>query len=48
VMWTHTRTADFPETSSMWHSLGHEAGFSNVREIFVAPTDLIRLYSFGP
>jgi hypothetical protein len=41
---THVRAADFPETSSRWHELGHEAGFSEVREVFVAPDDLHRMY----
>jgi hypothetical protein len=40
---THVRSADFPETSSRWHSLGREAGFSEVREVFVAPDDLHRM-----
>jgi SAM-dependent methyltransferase len=41
---THVRAADFPETSSRWHALGREAGFSEVREVFVAPDDLHRMY----
>jgi SAM-dependent methyltransferase len=41
---THVRAADFPETSSRWHVLGREAGFSEVREVFVAPDDLHRMY----
>jgi SAM-dependent methyltransferase len=40
----HVRAADFPETSSRWHTLGREAGFSDVREVFVAPDDLHRMY----
>jgi SAM-dependent methyltransferase len=42
----HVRAYDFPETTSRWHSLGHEAGFNHVRELFVAPTDLFRMYCF--
>jgi ubiquinone/menaquinone biosynthesis C-methylase UbiE len=42
----HVRAADFPEMTSRWHSLGHEAGFGEVRELFVAPTDLLRMYCF--
>ena len=42
----HVRAADFPETISRWHSLGHEAGFGQIREVFVAPTDLFRMYCF--
>jgi ubiquinone/menaquinone biosynthesis C-methylase UbiE len=41
---THVRSADFPETSSRWHELGREAGFSEVQEVFVAPDDLHRMY----
>ena len=42
----HVRAYDFPETNSRWHSLGREAGFGCVRELFVAPTDLFRMYCF--
>ena len=42
----HVHAADFPETTSRWHSLGYEAGFSKVREAFVSPTDLFRMYCF--
>jgi hypothetical protein len=42
----HVRAYDFPETSSRWHSLGREAGFAQVRELFVAPTDFFRMYCF--
>jgi len=47
TMAAHVRAADFPETNSRWHSLGHEAGFGEVRELFVAPTDLFRMYCFN-
>jgi SAM-dependent methyltransferase len=46
AMWAHVRANDFPETTSRWHSLGHEAGFDRVRELFVSPTDLFRMYCF--
>jgi len=46
MMTAHVRAADFPEMTSRWHSLGHEAGFGEVREVFVAPTDLFRIYCF--
>jgi SAM-dependent methyltransferase len=46
AMAAHVRANDFPETSSRWHSLGREAGFRRVRELFVAPTDLYRMYCF--
>jgi SAM-dependent methyltransferase len=42
----HVHANDFPETMSQWHSLGLEAGFSRARELFVAPTDLFRMYCF--
>ena len=44
----HVRAADFPETISQWHSLGREAGFDKIREVFVSPTDLLRMYCFAP
>lgn len=46
IVWHHVSTADFPETVSSWNALGHEAGFDSVRELFIAPSDLFRLYSF--
>lgn len=46
AMRTHVRQADFPETTARWHELGHAAGFREVRELFVAPTDLFRMYAF--
>lgn len=42
----HVHAADFPETASQWNSLGYEAGFGRVRELFVSPTDLFRMYCF--
>jgi SAM-dependent methyltransferase len=47
TMWAHTLAADFPETESGWHALGRAAGFAHVREVFVAPTNLLRLYCFS-
>ena len=46
AMAAHVRANDFPETTSQWQSLGREAGFRRVRELFVAPTDLFRMYCF--
>jgi hypothetical protein len=46
TMAAHVRAADFPETKSQWHSLGLEAGFNEVREVFVAPDDLHWMYCF--
>ena len=42
----HVHTADFPETTSRWHWLGRKAGFSQVRQLFVAPSNLFRMYCF--
>ena len=44
----HVRTHDHPETVSRWRELGREAGFGTVREHFVAPSNLFRLFSFRP
>jgi SAM-dependent methyltransferase len=46
TMATHVHSADFPETCSGWRRLGVAAGFREVRELFVAPTDLFRMFSF--
>ncbi|MEA2525039.1 MAG: hypothetical protein QOF73_2266 [Thermomicrobiales bacterium] len=46
AMTAHVHAADFPETASGWHALGHEAGFGGVRDVFVAPSDLFRMYCF--
>lgn len=46
TMSDHVHAHDFPETRSRWHSLGREAGFLDVREVYAAPTDLFRLYRF--
>jgi hypothetical protein len=43
----HVHSADFPETRSNWRDLGHRAGFATVRETFISPGDLFRLYSFS-
>jgi hypothetical protein len=42
----HVHAADYPGTVSGWHVLGREAGFSAVREVFVAPSNLLRMYRF--
>ena len=42
----HVHAADFPETTSRWHWLGREAGFTRVRQLFVAPSNLFRMYYF--
>ena len=42
----HVRTCDLPETVSDWRTLGREAGFSRVAEVFKAPSDLFRMFSY--
>ncbi|WEK49126.1 MAG: class I SAM-dependent methyltransferase [Candidatus Kaistia colombiensis] len=46
VIWDHVSAADYPETVSGWRALAQEAGFEQMRELFVAPSDLFRLYAF--
>jgi SAM-dependent methyltransferase len=46
TMTAHAYAADFPETIAGWHALGIDAGFSLVEEVFVAPTDLFRMFCF--
>jgi hypothetical protein len=46
AMRDHVRAADFPETCSDWRRLAAATGFKEVRELFVAPTDLFRMYQF--
>jgi SAM-dependent methyltransferase len=48
TMSAHVHAYDFPETSPRWHALGREAGFREVREIFICPTNLFRMYVFRP
>jgi SAM-dependent methyltransferase len=42
----HVRTCDLPETVSEWRTLGREAGFSRIAEVFKAPSDLFRMFSY--
>jgi SAM-dependent methyltransferase len=46
IMAAHVRSHDHPETATRWRELGREAGFGNVQEVFVAPTDLFRMFLF--
>jgi SAM-dependent methyltransferase len=48
TMSAHVHAADFPETASQWHELGRTAGFATTRELFVAPSNMFRMYLFGP
>jgi SAM-dependent methyltransferase len=46
AMVSHIRASDHAETSSMWTQLGLDAGFKNADEIYIAPTQLARVYCF--
>jgi SAM-dependent methyltransferase len=46
AMAAHVHAADHPETDARWRALGLDAGFSSVRELYAAPTDMFRLYCF--
>jgi SAM-dependent methyltransferase len=48
TMSAHVHAADFPEPADQWHALGWGAGFATTHEVFVAPSDLFRMYRFGP
>ena len=48
TMADHVVAHDFPETSTNWRDLGRDAGFRDVREVFIAPTNLYRMYLFRP
>ncbi|WP_152536290.1 class I SAM-dependent methyltransferase [Mesorhizobium loti] len=41
----HVRSSDYPETRSAWIALGHLAGFSQIEEMMVSPTDLFRMFA---
>jgi hypothetical protein len=45
-VWYHVTTCDFPETAAEWCELGREAGFGEARQVFVDPTDFLRLFRF--
>ena len=42
----HVTRCDLPETAAGWTALGYAAGFGRVEQLFVAPTDLYRLFAF--
>jgi SAM-dependent methyltransferase len=44
--WKHVRTCDLPETVSDWIALGHDAGFASASELYCAPGDLFRMFSY--
>jgi len=47
AMREHVHAADFPETCADWRGLAERTGFREVRERFVAPTDLFRMYAWS-
>ncbi len=44
---SHVWAADYPETISRWRALGRSAGFRSARQLFVAPTNLFRMWRFS-
>ena len=42
----HIETCDLPETASGWLALGREAGFATAAQIFVDPTDGLRMFRY--
>jgi hypothetical protein len=42
----HVATSDLPETASTWLTLGREAGFTNVTQLFLDPTGFYGLYRY--
>jgi ubiquinone/menaquinone biosynthesis C-methylase UbiE len=48
ILWTHVRTCDFPEQPSTWTQLGHDAGFSEVQDLFTDTPQLLKVFSYRP
>ncbi|MCX5580183.1 class I SAM-dependent methyltransferase [Kaistia terrae] len=46
TMRDHVHAADFPETDASWRALGDSSGYGSVLEVYAAPSDLFRMYSF--
>lgn len=42
----HVRTCDLPETITGWKTLGREAGFSRIFELYRSPDNLFRLVNY--
>ena len=42
----HVTTCDLPETAKTWLTLGREAGFANVMQLFLDPTGFYGLYRY--
>ncbi|WP_114947847.1 class I SAM-dependent methyltransferase [Microvirga calopogonii] len=48
AMITHVRASDYPEPVAGWRALGLNAGFRTAETVFVAPTELARVYRYRP
>jgi SAM-dependent methyltransferase len=46
AMLSHVRASDYAETADTWQRLGIEAGFQNAAELYIAPTQLARVYRY--
>jgi hypothetical protein len=42
----HIETSDLPETAAGWLDLGREAGFAKATQLFVDPTDGLRIFRY--
>jgi len=48
ILWTHVRTCAFPEHPSVWTELGHDAGFTQVHDLFTDAPELTKVFSYRP
>lgn len=48
IIWDHVRTCDFPEESSKWLALGHEAGFSQADNLFTDSGNILKIFRYRP
>ncbi len=44
----HVRSCDLPETVSVWETLGRDAGFTRIAELYRSSDDLFRMFSYRP
>ncbi|MGH2415616.1 MAG: methyltransferase domain-containing protein, partial [Microcystaceae cyanobacterium] len=45
-VFNHVKASDFPETAKTWESIAREQEFTQVRQLFVDPTDMYALFCF--
>jgi hypothetical protein len=45
-IYRHVSTCDLPETAETWMAIGREAGFGEVRQIYLDPTGFYGLYRY--